>query len=156
MEIAVRYVDVQDDVLQELVRELDDYFFDNWGDIAGQYQKYHDLSKMACAVVAYVGHSAVGCGCWKPLDAATAEVKRMYVRPDFRRNGVAREILTALEDHAVRNGCHRMVLETGAAMPDAIASYERMGYVRCPAFGAFVGDEICVCMEKAVSDGTMR
>ena len=80
----------------------------------------------------------------------------MYVRPAYRRQGIAGKIVAALEQHAAASGCHRAVLETGAEMPDAIAFYEKQGYRLVPNYGDFVDDEICVCMEKQISDGTMR
>ena len=80
----------------------------------------------------------------------------MYVRPAYRRQGIAGKIVAALEQHAAANGCHRAVLETGADMPEAIAFYERQGYRLVPNYGDFVDDDICVCMEKEISDGTMR
>ena len=89
-------------------------------------------------------------------DAATAEIKRMFVQPEYRRRGVAMQLIAQIEAHAAASGCHRAVLETGADMDGAIAAYERMGYQRCAGFGDFVNDTGVVCMEKEISDGTMR
>ena len=77
-------------------------------------------------------------------------------RPACRRQGIAGKIVAALEQHAAASGCHRAVLETGADMPEAIAFYEKQGYHLVPNYGDFAGDEVCVCMEKEISDGTMR
>src|SRR5487761_404227 len=48
-------------------------------------------------VVARVEGRAVGCGAVRLLDEGTVEVKRMYVEPDVRGQGVARDILAQLE-----------------------------------------------------------
>jgi GNAT superfamily N-acetyltransferase len=48
-------------------------------------------------VVARIDGRAVGCGAVRLLDEGTVEVKRMYVEPDVRGQGVAREILAHLE-----------------------------------------------------------
>ncbi|MEU5842594.1 GNAT family N-acetyltransferase [Rhodococcus sp. NPDC047139] len=58
-----------------------------------------------------------------------AEIKRMYVRPSVRRQGVARRMLGALERTATDAGRRRMVLETGGEQPEAIALYAKAGYV---------------------------
>lgn len=153
---ALRFVDVSNPDLAVLVAELDVYFHAGWGSVAEKYKAYHALDGMACAVVAYIEERPAGCGCWRAYDPVTAEIKRMYVRPEYRRSGTAGKIVAALERHAAASGCHRAVLETGADMPDAIAFYQKQGYRLVPNFGDFAGDEICVCMEKEISDGTMR
>ena len=155
-EAELKFVDVTDADLAALVAELDVYFRAGWGEVAEKYKQYHALDGMACAVVAYIEGKPAACGCWRAFDPVTAEIKRMYVRPAYRRQGIAGKIVAALEQHAAANGCHRAVLETGADMPEAIAFYEKQGYRLVPNYGDFVDDEICVCMEKQISDGTMR
>lgn len=147
--MELRRVPADHPALTALTGELDGFFRAVWGAAAEGYQKYHDLSKMACALVAFDGAGApAGCGCWKPLDGGRAEIKRMYVRPACRRRGVAAALLAALEEDALSRGCTAAVLETGAEMPQAIRFYEARGYRLIPNYGEFVGDEVCVCMKK--------
>lgn len=155
-EVELKFVDVTDADLAALVTELDVYFHAGWGEVAEKYKHYHALDGMACAVVAYIEGKPAACGCWRAFDPVTAEIKRMYVRPAYRRQGIAGKIVAALEQHAAASGCHRAVLETGADMPEAIVFYERQGYRLVPNYGDFVDDDTCVCMEKEISDGTMR
>ena len=67
----------------------------------------------------------------------TAEVKRMYVAPGARRAGLARAMLTHLEDTARASGAEVMVLETGMRQPEAITLYQSAGYTRVPGFGYY-------------------
>lgn len=156
MERKLRFVNTNHADLCMLVRYLDQYFHENWGAAADNYQQYHDLTKMSCAVVAYQNAAPVGCGCWKAFDAVTAEIKRMFVLPAHRRSGVAAAVLHALEQHAVQQGCHTAVLETGKDMPGAIAFYQAQGYQLIPNYGDFIGDAVCVCMKKEIADEAMR
>nr|WP_260729639.1 GNAT family N-acetyltransferase [Dactylosporangium roseum] len=84
-------------------------------------------------------HEPIGCVGWRTLaeDEDTAELKRMYVVPGHRGRGVAKALLVAVEDDARRSGRRRMWLETGTAQPEAIALYERSGYVRIEDFGHY-------------------
>ncbi|MET9916846.1 GNAT family N-acetyltransferase [Streptomyces sp. NPDC059605] len=66
-----------------------------------------------------------------------AELKRMFVIPEGRGNGLARRILAALEDDARAAGRTRMVLETGDQQPEAIALYTSSGYGACEKFGHY-------------------
>ncbi|MGF0115313.1 GNAT family N-acetyltransferase [Promicromonospora sp. Marseille-Q5078] len=67
--------------------------------------------------------------------AATGEVKRVYVDPEHRGQGVARRIMAELERAARQVGFRRFVLETGTAQPEAIGLYEAIGYEPVEKFG---------------------
>lgn len=95
---------------------------------------------------------ALACGALRQLDPMTAEVKRMYVRPEFRGTGLSTAVLRALEAAAQARGWTSLRLETGAVMPAAIRFYEREGYTRIPPFGVYVGSENSRCYEKVMPD----
>lgn len=81
----------------------------------------------------------VGMGGWRwggPREG-DAEIKRMYVREQRRRAGIARTILVELERTAKEAGVSRLVLETGSAQPEAIAMYRLAGFLDIPAFGHY-------------------
>jgi GNAT superfamily N-acetyltransferase len=69
--------------------------------------------------------------------AVATEIKRMYVVPRAQRRGLARLMLRHLEVTAAAAGADVMVLETGAAQPEAIALYESSGYVPIEGFGYY-------------------
>jgi ribosomal protein S18 acetylase RimI-like enzyme len=60
--------------------------------------------------------------------AGTAEVKRLYVRPDYRRDGLARALMLELHQHAAREGMSRLVLDVLPSRMHVIAFYRRLGY----------------------------
>jgi len=103
-------------------------------------------------VVAWVDAEAVGCGAVRLLDDETAELKRMYVAPGCRRQGMAGAILRSLEDHARALGATRIVLETVIDPPAAVALYRAAGYGEIPKFGPYVDSEISFCMAKVLDD----
>lgn len=80
--------------------------------------------------------------------AATGEVKRVFVRPEHRRNGVARRLMDELERGAREVGFRRLVLETGTAQPEAIAMYERLGYEPIEKYGKYASSEQQRCYGK--------
>ncbi|MFF8913923.1 GNAT family N-acetyltransferase [Streptomyces sp. NPDC015032] len=77
-----------------------------------------------------------------------AELKRMFVIPEGRGNGLARRILAALEADARAAGRSRMVLETGDQQPEAIALYTSSGYTPCQKFGHYRTYESSLCFAK--------
>lgn len=77
-----------------------------------------------------------------------AELKRMFVHPDARGEGVAGLLLDAAEAAALTGGIRRMVLETGPLHVAALAFYRAHGYVEIPQFGQYLGEEFSVCFGK--------
>jgi len=75
----------------------------------------------------------VGCG-GVAICGDFAELKRMYVRPTFRGQGVADALLARLVDETRAAGLCLLRLETGVAQHAAIRFYERHGFSRCGAF----------------------
>jgi GNAT superfamily N-acetyltransferase len=90
----------------------------------------------------------VGCGGLRQLAPHEAEIKRMYVMPASRGSGASRAILERLEEYGRQHGWHRLVLETGFLLPEAIRFYEREGFTRIPNFGYYAGEEHSLCFAK--------
>jgi GNAT superfamily N-acetyltransferase len=89
-------------------------------------------------LVAFNGEGEpVGCGGWRAHGDEDAEMKRVYVRPTARRQGLARLIVAELEASAAASGRKRLVLETGNEQPEAIALYEELGYRPVEPFGYY-------------------
>ncbi|MDB5792739.1 MAG: family N-acetyltransferase [Massilia sp.] len=77
------------------------------------------------------------------------EIKRMYVRPQARGQGLARRLIDALEQKAMARGCRSFMLEAGPAQPEALIVYERLGYRRCGPFGDYPEHPLSVFMRKS-------
>lgn len=92
---------------------------------------------------------AVGCG-GVVVHEAYGEVKRMYVRPEARGQGVAKQVFQALESAVKAKGCRKLLLETGPNQPEALAFYARQGFVECGPFGEYPEHPLSVFMCKAV------
>ena len=91
-------------------------------------------------LVAYAGDELVGCAGWR-AHGTDAELKRMFTTPAARGRGVARKVLTAIEESARERGCKRVILETGDKQPEAIALYTKCGYERIEDFGYYKGED---------------
>ena len=137
MSITLEHVSTPTDDARMLIGELDT-------ELSGEYEpeQQHGLSverifqPHVMFFIARLDGDAVGCG-GVAFDDGFAEVKRMYVRPAVRGRDVARTILSRLEDEARARGVGRLVLETGDVRHAAMRLYERNGFTRCAAFGAY-------------------
>ncbi|MGN9804601.1 GNAT family N-acetyltransferase [Micromonospora sp. L32] len=115
------------------------------GGLDGQVTVTHDDIRYLAVVV---DGRAVACGGVQSLDAATGELKRMYVRPAYRGRGIARQLLTALEELAFQRGHSVVCLETGVYLPAAIGLYTSCGYEPIPVYGEYVDNPYSVCFAK--------
>jgi GNAT superfamily N-acetyltransferase len=94
--------------------------------------------------------SPAGCGGVQLFDTSYGEIKRMFVRPQFRGNGFGKTLLNHLADYALRHGVGLLRLETGIHQAAAIRLYEGMGFQRIPPFGAYVEDPLSLFYEKRI------
>ncbi|MHB8625436.1 MAG: GNAT family N-acetyltransferase [Aggregatilineales bacterium] len=97
------------------------------------------------------GGIAAGCGGVKLFGTAYGEIKRMYVRPQFRGLGFAKLMLNHLSDYAWAQGITLLRLETGIHQHEAIGLYERMGFHRIPPFGDYKEDPLSLFYEKPLT-----
>lgn len=74
------------------------------------------------------GGTVAGCVGVRLLDERIAELRRMYVRPTFRRRGVGRALIAAAERHARTLGATEMQLDTRSDLVEARALYASIGY----------------------------
>ncbi|ORY44290.1 hypothetical protein BCR33DRAFT_716864 [Rhizoclosmatium globosum] len=106
----------------------------------------------------------VGCGAIRKIvldessgltehTTTVAELKRMFVKKEFRGERIGRLIVAALEVIAKEEcGVDRLVLETGPYLGDAIRLYEKCGFENIPLFGEYAekGPEFSACFGKSI------
>ena len=88
------------------------------------------------------------CAGIKLVGTEYGEIKRMYVRPAFRRQGFAVRLLDHLRAYAAAHGIDTLRLETGIHQHEAIVLYERYGFHRIPPFPPYFDDPVSLCYEK--------
>src|SRR5205814_7267172 len=101
-------------------------------------------------VTRYEGKPA-GCGGLKLFGSEYGEVKRMYVRPEYRELGFGRLILDRLAEYALERRVGLLRLETGIYQTAAIGLYERCGFQRRSPFGEYRDDPMSVYFEKLIA-----
>lgn len=102
------------------------------------------------AVARDASGQAIGCGAIV-LGPEFGELKRMYVAPRGRGQGVARKLVALLEARAVDSGCKLLKLETGPYQPEALALYGSVGYERRGPYGDYTDDPLSVFMQKHIA-----
>jgi putative acetyltransferase len=135
---------------KSLTEQLDFHLAETYGAFQHQYDPLNKTDRLGTVVVACEGTLPVGCGCFKKQDDTTAEIKRMFVKPEWRGRGIAGTILNELEKWAAAEGCSKSVLETGIRQTGAIRLYDKAGYKRIENYGPYQGNTNSVCLEKTL------
>ena len=148
-EVSVSVESPHSKVATRLIRSLSAELGARYGDDGAGAFRLEDAQVPGGAfVVAWLGERPAGCGALRPLERGIGEVKRMFVKKDARRQGVAKEILRQLETIAAQFGYRALGLETGILQPEAMRLYESAGYRRVRCYGRYVDNPLSVCYEK--------
>jgi ribosomal protein S18 acetylase RimI-like enzyme len=100
----------------------------------------------------FAGKEAVGCIVLHPLVSLprSGEIKRLYLKPAYRRQGLAEELLRALEEFAAKTARYQwLYLDSKDDLVTAIRFYERQGYEHCDRYNA--NPQATVFMRKALA-----
>lgn len=100
--------------------------------------------------LAQANHETVGCIGLRPLrePAGSGEVKRLYVRPAWRGQGIAEALLRALETYARDCAYEWIYLDSKDDLVAAIRFYARQGYTACERYNA--NPQATVFMRKQI------
>jgi putative acetyltransferase len=133
---------------QKLVTALDADLRVRDGEDHAFFAQYNKIDMIRHVIVAYQDETPVGCGAIKQYDTHTMEVKRMYVPPEVRGQGIASLVLKELELWSKELNFDKCILETGEKQPEAIRLYQKNNYAVIPNYGQYAGVESSVCFEK--------
>ncbi|ELI8097088.1 GNAT family N-acetyltransferase [Yersinia enterocolitica] len=95
----------------------------------------------------------VGCAILARPKTPYSEIKRVFVSPDYRGQGVAQRLITALLHQANALILKKIHLETGVYQPEAIKLYQRLGFELTSQFGRYEYDPLSVYMMQSLASG---
>jgi GNAT superfamily N-acetyltransferase len=107
-----------------------------------------------CLLLARLDSAPAGCIAYFGHDAATMEVKRMYVRPEARGHGVGEGLVATLLAEARAAGYTRSVLSTHYALRAAHRLYRRAGFLDMPCalvLPTSTEPKVSLCMELSLA-----
>ncbi|XER14199.1 hypothetical protein SATMO3_44810 [Sporomusa aerivorans] len=135
----------------KLVQCLDTELHSRYGQLQQEYDKHNTLENIQDVVLLYQDGIPVACGAFKKYDSNTVELKRIFVQPRHRGQGLAKQLIQYLEALAAEQNYTWAVLETGIKQPEAIHLYSSRGYEIINNYGPYSENENSVCMKKALS-----
>jgi ribosomal protein S18 acetylase RimI-like enzyme len=139
-DMAMRQADTPEHV--EIVRAL----FREYAEAIGTDLEYQGFTRELDALpspyvppkgallLAYAGVETAGCVALRPIDDGVGEMKRLYVKPAYRKFGLGQRLVQAVIDAARAAGHRELRLDTLPSMTSAQALYRRLGFVEIPPY----------------------
>lgn len=127
---------------------------ENLDELVGGFEKrkkfieFNTLESIQNVIIAYDGEIPVGCAGFKHFDINTAEVKRVFVRKDYRGKGISKQMFIKLEERAKEYGYNKLILETGNLLTASVGLYKSIGFKIIPNYAQYKDIPESVCMEK--------
>jgi GNAT superfamily N-acetyltransferase len=152
--VIVEIVDARPDseAAQELIEELEAALSAVYPAESRHGYSVEKLLRQGVAffVIRYNGEPA-GCGGVQLYGTEYGELKRMYVRPQFRGMGLGKLMIAHIEKYAREQSVRLLRLETGVHQLAAIGLYEQSGFKSIGPFGEYHDDPLSLFYEKAMA-----
>lgn len=144
------YTDGSNKDFIELCHMLDDFLNELVGgeQNRAQYIPYNNLDDIHDVIVAYDGNVPVGCASFKKYDGDNAEVKRVFIKSEYRGRDISKTLMSMLEERARSQGYKYLILESGEPLIAAMALYRKTGYKVIPNYGQYKDMPESICMRK--------
>src|SRR5499427_8460508 len=147
--VLIQVGDPASPAARELIGQLDKYLTDLYPAESNHLLPIEELQRPNVTfLTASVDGEVAGCGAFVNQGGEYAEIKRMFVLPEFRGLKLGSRILEELENLARASGLELARLETGIHQSEALLLYKRAGYQRCGPFGDYSEDPLSIFMEK--------
>ena len=115
-----------------------------------KYDQYNQLNDIKDAVIIYINDEPVASGSFKFYQNDIAEIKRIFVKKEFRRQGLSKIIMKELEEKAIAAGYKKLILETGELLAASLGLYKSIGFRIIENYGQYKNMKESVCMEKVL------
>ncbi len=134
----------------ELIQLLDKDLDERYGELQKHYDKHNKIDYINEVIIIYKNKIPAACGTFKEYNHNSAEIKRIFVKKENRHQGLAKLIVSKLEELVKDKGYKYALLETGIKQHEAINLYKNIGYDVIENYEPYIGDTNSVCMKKTL------
>lgn len=117
-----------DESVRKLFSEYDDYMLDFLGDDKWCYTRYSEKENVEKVWVVHSDNVPIGCIAYRTKADGIGEVKRLYIKKEYRGKGISKELLKTVECYAKEQGCRTLFLDTRITLEPAVFIYCTIGF----------------------------
>lgn len=138
----------KDDRFLKLVEELDRGYYERIGDELSKYDDYNEFKSPHVVILLLNNDNPIACASYRVCRKDSVEFKRVYVKKEYRKQGIAFKLIKQLEQDVIGKNFKNSFIVTGKQNFAAIKLYGKLNYKTIPKFGQFKDDESVICMKK--------
>lgn len=116
----------------------DDFVIDFLGEDQIYYSRYGSHEKLDAVWAAVVNGEVVGCAAFRMKEASVGEVKRVFVRPEYRGKRISKALMDAVEAYAREQKCEKVFLDTRITLEPAVSMYRKRGFEEIFRAGLYI------------------
>lgn len=121
-------VNTSDQQALQLFSEHDDFMLDFLGDDKVYYTRYSENENIENVWIAYENNLPIGCIAYRKKSPDVGEVKRLFIKKEYRGKGISRELFSVMKSHAKSQGCGKLYLDTRITLEPAVSLYKSLGF----------------------------
>lgn len=112
----------------QLFSEHDSFMLDFLGDDKVYYTRYSESENIENVWIACEHDLPMGCIAYRKKSPEIGEVKRLFIKKEYRGRGISKQLFSVLKDHARAQGCRKLYLDTRITLEPAVSLYRNLGF----------------------------
>lgn len=148
--IIYKWTDGTDESFQKFYIITEDYYSKIVGGIENRksYVPYNISISIQDVLIAYFDSVPVACSGLKKYSENDIEIKRVWVKPEYRGKHIASNMMMQIEMKAREQGFQRTILQTREIMSDAVGLYKKLGYYQIDNYPPYDKMDGAICFAK--------
>ena len=126
--MIIQPMSITDKAVLELFSEHDDFMIEFLGEDCHYYTRQTENENIENVWVVYADNLPAGCIAYRKKADNVGEVKRLYLKKEYRGKGLSKELLKTMEHHAIKQGCTALFLDTRITLEPAVSLYRSFGF----------------------------
>ena len=136
--MKISFLDAISEEVIQLFSEQDDFMIDFLGEDSVFYTRYSKNENIENVWVAYFNDLPIGCVAYRKKSTNVGEVKRMFIKNEYRGRGLSKSLLDMVEQYAKQRGDHTLHLSTSITLEPAITLYRHSEFSETFRNGLYV------------------
>ena len=148
--LEARLVSPEDKAFRGLLRELEQACARRYGQAGKTVCRLGKDAEVISTCVILQNGQGIACGLIQTLEEDCAQLLCLYVKPEYRRKGLARDVIQTLELQGMWQGCMTLAMAVTKEMKEAVAMGKNLSFQKAVPWGIYKTDKAWMCLKKEI------